>query len=156
MSEATVRAGIVALVTTAVGTGNGAIHNRQRYAPQLEEFMSLYLDTTADAVRAWTVSNGQELRRSTGLGTRRHTYQHVVRGYWSVDDAASSETVFRALVTTVLDQLCANRTLGGVLTQGELSKDNYPSLVTMHFIRKGKVLVHYAEIHVWCWEEVQM
>ena len=150
-----IRARAAEYVRTAIGADGGKVHEFQRFAPQLEKFIELYTDEAA-VVKAWTVSYSQDLRRKTGLGTRRHTYLFHIRGYWAVNDTEESEIAFHKKVDAVLDYLSARPTLDNVVTNGELLVDSYPSLVTSHFLKKGKVLLHFGEIQFWFWEEVQI
>lgn len=127
----------------AITPSIGIVHDRERWAAQWSDFLALMKHEDTGTLRGWTItreiSPGQ--REAPAEALRFPVY--VVRGYWGLADATSSEISFDDAVETVQDQLGADVTLGGIADHVE-----EPQLRVMEPRMYGSVLCHYAEIAV--------
>ncbi len=144
MSQATLRAAIVAKV--AALSGIGPVHDRERYANDNAKLKALYVSAFAegDRLQGWYVSwRGME---PAAPDERRDTW--AITGYRAVDDARDSEGAFASLTDTVIQAFRSYEALAlpGVSTFGEGL--NGPSLKTMDHVMFCGVLCHRVEIEL--------
>jgi len=141
MSEATIRAAIVALVDAV--TGVGPVYGRRRWVAEVKDVKSLFVES--GHLNVWFVR-----RKKTPAGhatqgpsheSRRHTFH--IEGFYGLDDAADSEETFTTIVERVCTAIRGNYRLSGTCF------DNGPANVEDQDYRMlAGVLCHYALVSV--------
>lgn len=148
MAETTHRAELKRLIQTVSNVGN--VYDYRRLANVWDDVLSLYKTTISgtDVIRAWQVTCVGALHEgfvTTGQYNtgNKITYQYVCEGFWSIDDANSSEKTALALALAVKDALTSSTLFSSNVTAVTL-----PSLERFIYRNLGGTICHYAEIKV--------
>lgn len=111
MSDALVRAAVVAKLATVPGIG--VVHDRERFAADQKKLRDLY--TLDDKLLGWFVSRNARREVSAFVGRNTIVSHWRIQGFKAMDDANSSETALAALIDAACDAFRADETLGGAV-----------------------------------------
>jgi hypothetical protein len=145
--EVTIRAKIVTRIQTVANVGN--VYDNHRFTDDWSQYKSLFGYTVGSDVllRTWFVSCEAVLPEgfvsSGSFGTSDQVIlRYKIRGYFGLDDSASSEESALAIAMAVQDALNDNATFVGIAAYtATLAQLNPFTHVTW-----GGALCHYAEI----------
>jgi len=153
MSEATVRASIVALVDGVTNSGN--IYDREPLTSTWDAFLDYFKVTISDVaqIRGFTVSCEQIERQGLVSAGARNTgnqarYTYRIRGYQSLNYVNDTENTFMAIVLAVMDAL------DGGIVSGDVFNAVLAQLSTYTPRMFGGTLCHYAEIEQVVMEQI--
>jgi len=147
MSLSTIRTKIKTVLSGV--TGIGKVYNRERYASQWADFISLF-KTSANKIDGWVMQMRDADEEEGTSRTNYRTYAFVLRHFYGFDDANSSQITFEDFNETVCNTFRALPDLDGVVVMSE------PPKVTISELRMfGSVLCHYCEILLEVQSEIQ-
>lgn len=145
MSEATVRASIVTLISGVSNVGN--VYNREVLANTWDVFLDRFKTTisSVDQIRGFTVScTAIERAGLVTAGVRnsanQNKYTYTIRGVQSYNYTNSTETAFLTIVVAVMDAL------DGGIVSGNVFNATLAQLPIYDIRTFGDTLCHYAEI----------
>lgn len=90
--------------------GIGVVHTFERYAANLAELKPLYV--TGGKVNGWFIRLVRTQRASAAMGRMAILHTWLIRGFMSLDDAATTELTFDTLVEAMQEAFQADETLG--------------------------------------------
>ncbi|ALC15654.1 hypothetical protein DSOUD_0867 [Desulfuromonas soudanensis] len=139
MSDQTIRAAIKARLA-AMGPGIGRVHDYERMAVTVKEFIDLFQDPTTKKLFGWEITRRSFRVQKVAMGKWKVVHRYMIRGYYGLNDAAGTEKVINALADTIILNFTRQRIAG---TQG----DQLPEGKVEQWMF-GNVLCHRAEIEL--------
>lgn len=137
MSDQTMRAAIKARLD-AFGPVMGRVHDYERMAVDVKEFLMAYQDPATRKIFGWEIMRRSVRPQKFTMNKWKLVHRYVVRGFYGLNDAAGTEKIFNALVDQVVLDFTRTKLAG---TQGE----QFPE-ATVEPWMLGSVLCHRAEI----------
>lgn len=147
MSLALIRAEIKSILLAVTGVGT-KVHDYERWAKTWEDYLSLFKSN--GLIKGWTITRTAtpEVTSTTTTNTRTHTF--LIRGYYSLDDSAATETTFQDLIEEIAAAFRVKPTLNGqAFDCGPLQVDIVGSVMF------GSVLCHFCQLRLLVQEEEQ-
>jgi len=137
MSDQTIRAAIKARLD-AFGSGMGRVHDYERMAVDVKEFLTAYQDQATKKIFGWEITRRSVRTQKVTMTKWKLVHRFVIRGYYGLSDAAGTEKIFNTLVDQVILDFTRTKLPG---TQGEQLPE-----ATVEPWMLGAVLCHRAEI----------
>lgn len=158
MTDATVRADLFAIINAVTDVGN--VYDYQKWSLFWADIVADFVTEIggSDVIRAWTISlqsldpslyQWQRDGTSTaGAAVLLREYTWKIRGFFSHDDANTSEKTIATLIRTVMNALDTSPVLhdGDQYHMGPENEVPPAVLDTFDLRIFGGVLCHYAEI----------
>lgn len=138
------RAAIVAKLRAIDGIG--VVHDHERYAHALDQLKALYVPEGETQLRGWFVRRTAIAETSVGANRRTQDVTWRIQGVMALDDAASSELAFDALIEAIGDAFRADPTLDGLVQQPEDGADAGVQVVDSGPVMFANVLCHAARL----------
>lgn len=106
-----IRAAIVSQIESVADIG--PVHGFERFAKGEKDFRALYAYN--GQVCGWHVRRITRREIAPAVGSSTVVNKWRIRGFMSLEDAASSELVFDGLIEALCDAFRADQTLGGLI-----------------------------------------
>lgn len=104
----------------------GLVHTFERYAAGQAQLQALYVSN--GRLLGWSIRLPRSQRQSDAMGRLEITHTWQITGYMALDDGATSELTFDALVEALQDAFAADETLGGLVGGTVLEEDSIAGL----------------------------
>jgi len=147
LSLATILAQIASVLTGVSGVGTN-VHAYERWSKNWKDYLALF--KTGSLIKGWTITRTKTPEESSTPTTNKRTHTFVIRGYYSLDDSAATETTFQNLIEDIATAFRTKPTLNGT------AFDSSPLQVdTVAIVMFGDVLCHFCQLRLDVEEEEQ-
>lgn len=159
MSLSAIRDQIKAILESVEGIG--VVHDYERWAVDWNKILELFKPARQDKINGWMITRRSTDERVEVFGRNLVSHTFLIRGVYSLDDGASSEKTFQAIIEAIRTAFRSRFDLNGACEATYLDVDAMGpggkvgvqvSLIETRMF--GSILCHYCELLLGAQERV--